>query len=56
MNKYALGVLLIRMKIDANEILIGNGKVKCFHYQKESLNKLNYSLMKMNNIIFKIIN
>jgi hypothetical protein len=39
MNKYVQVVYLIKMKIDAKEILIGNGKEKCFLYQKESLNK-----------------
>ena len=54
MNKYVRVVFLTKTKTDAKEIWIGNGKEKCFLFQKESLNRSKCNLMKMNCTINKI--
>jgi hypothetical protein len=54
MNKYARVVFLTKTKTDAKEIWIGNGKEKCFLFQKESLSRSKCNLTKMNCTINKI--
>jgi hypothetical protein len=53
MSKYVRVVFSIKMRIDANVISIGNGKVKCSRYLKENLSKLKCNLTKMSYLMSK---